>query len=44
MDKKNAYVGSIFNSGVQVVKAPVKPQTSKGKNTAHSGKDLRSGK
>lgn len=41
---KKGYAGSISNSGAQVVKAPMPPQSTKGKSTVKTGSDLRSGK
>ncbi len=42
-EKKNAYAGSIKNSGTQVVKAPFAQEKSKG-GKVKTGGDLRSGK
>jgi hypothetical protein len=41
---KKGYEGTIANTGVQVVKAPLATNTKKGKATVKTGKDLRSGK
>ena len=40
---KKRYAGSISNSGAQVVKAPMPPQSTKGKSTVKTGNDLRNG-
>lgn len=41
---KEDYAGRISSSGAQVVKAPMPPQTTKGKGTVKTGSDLRGGK
>jgi hypothetical protein len=41
---KKGYEGTIANTGVQVVKAPLATNTKKGKATVKTGKDLRAGK
>ena len=38
------YEGKIKNTGVQIVKAPITGNGSKGKGTVKTGTDLRSGK
>lgn len=43
-NKKCGYAGSISNAGSQVVKAPISPNTKKGKTVAKTGSDLRTGK
>ena len=43
-DRKSGYIGSIKNSGAQVVKAPVATGGKKGSGTVKTGTDLRSGK
>lgn len=41
---KKGYAGSISNSGAQVVKAPMPPQSTKGKSTVKTtNNDLRNG-
>lgn len=44
MEMKETYTGRISNSGSQIVKAPVKPVTNKGKGSVKKGDDLRGGK
>lgn len=41
---EKGYIGKVSNGGSQVVKAPVSPNTKKGKTVAKKGDDLRSGK
>lgn len=43
-DKKGGYAGSIQNSGVQKVQAPLKNESKRGTSTVKKGNDLRTGK